>query len=137
MAIDEGVPLFKCTSDIIIETVSEYGPSLIADKNQSRGDFSVCGMSVVQLKGLNDSVNARALLDSGSGSNFISAELLPLLDYVKIGSSNLRLTGINSTQEDRCDLVKVQLSNEDCPVKSIKCYVRPGTFSDTLITLGV
>ena len=87
-------------------------------------------MTVVKLKGISETeVSARALLDSGSGSNFISAELLPLLDYVKIGVNNLRLAGINSTQEDLCELVKVHLASNECPVKTIKCYVRPGRFS--------
>ena len=103
---------------------------MTASKDIEQGDFSVCGMIVMDLKGKHEAgVKARALLDSGSGSNFISSDLLPFLDYEKIGVSNLRLAGINTTQENLCELVKIKLANNACPVKTIKCYVRPGIFS--------
>ena len=38
----------------------------------------------------------------------------------------MKVTGINSTKSQSYDLVKIFLSNNDCPIKEIKCYTLPG-----------
>ena len=72
---------------------------------------------------------ARALLDSGSGTNFVSKDILPLLQYESLGSRELELSGINSTQRDRYELVRIFILSEQCPIKTLKCYVHPGPMS--------
>ena len=91
------------------------------------GDFSVCGMVVLNiLDRQRNQFRARALLDSGSGTNFVSDRLLPFLDFEKIGSRELVISGINTTQKVKYDLVKLFIFDDDCPVKTIRCYVIPG-----------
>ena len=83
-------------------------------------------MVVIPLVGKDGSTyNVRALLDSGSGSNFICKDILPHLDYEYLATKQMKVTGINTTEKRTYDLVNVSIANTDCPVKKFKCYTLP------------
>ena len=43
----------------------------------------------------------RALLDSGAGTNFISEELLPDIKFEKVETTNLTVSGIDTTRNKK------------------------------------
>ena len=93
-------------------------------KKISQGDFSVSGVIIMDLKGVTENkFKARVLLDSGAGTNFISKEILPHIKYDKLESEGLIVSGINTTQENKHELIKIYLDNKECPVEYLKCYV--------------
>ena len=92
------------------------------------GDFHASGIIIVPLKGKNNSVfKARAILDSGAGTNFVSKDILPYLNYEHLSKRSMRVTGINSTENRSYDLVRIFISDKDCPIRDIKCFTLPGT----------
>ena len=51
------------------------------------------------------------------------------MKYESLGSRELELSGINCKQRDRYELVRIFILNEQCPIKTLKCYVHPGPMS--------
>ena len=93
---------------------------------KTKGDFSICGLLVMDVeRKTGKDFKARTLLDSGAGTNFISEELLPEINFEKIETECLTVSGINTTQSKKHDLIKINLNNQDCPIKQIKCYLLP------------
>ena len=93
---------------------------------KTKGDFSICGLIVMDIEGKTGrNFKARTLLDSGAGTNFISEEILPEIKCEKIETECLTVSGINTTQSKKHDLVKININNQNCPIKQIKCYVLP------------
>ena len=91
------------------------------------GDFHASGIILLDLVSKNnDKYIARALLDSGSGTNFVSEDILPHLKYQHLDTKQMKVTGINSTEVRSFQLVKIFISKTDCPLKEIKCYTLPG-----------
>ena len=102
------LPSLKCSTDssnsLVIESVSTYETSVTAET----GDFHFSGLVMVNLKGKNDSnFKTRTLLDTGSGTHFVSSEILPYLNYEYITTKEMKITGINSTEIKTYDLVKI------------------------------
>ena len=90
-------------------------------------DFSASGMVILDLKSKQrQKYRARALLDSGAGTNFVAGDVLRHLDFEILNSSNISVSGINTTQTGKYDLVLLKMDNEECPTKYIKCYTLPG-----------
>ena len=107
--------------DCFLESISSFKTSLATE-----GDFHISSMVVIPLVGKDGSTyNVRALLDSGSGSNFICKDILPHLDYEYLATKQMKVTGINTTENRTYDLVNVSIANTDCPVKKFKCYTLP------------
>ena len=120
------LPTFRNSSNtnhkIIIESISTYKNSITAES----GDFHVSGLIITDLLSkTNSTTKVRTLLDSGSGTNFISEKILPFLNYEHIATKNMEITGINSTEIKKADLVRIFFNNNDCPIKSLKCYTMP------------
>ena len=111
----------NCTTGVEIYSETD---TVNSKENNSQGDFSLCGVIVMEL--MNNSggkFNARALLDTGSGTNFISKELLSNIKHEKLLPENLTVTGINTSKSNQHDLVKIFLTNNQCSIKNLKCYV--------------
>ena len=93
---------------------------------ESQGDFSTGGVVVMDLvDNHGGKFKVRTLLDTGSGTNFISKELLPKIKYGKLVPEDLTITGINTTASNQHELVEIYLANELCATKNLKCYVLP------------
>ena len=120
------LPAFKCGTDsrsLLIESISNYTTSVTAET----GDFHVSGLVMINLLGKNNlNFKTRTLLDTGSGTNFVSSDILSKLKYDHITTKDLKVTGINSTETKKYDLVRIFIDCENCPVKSIRCYTIPG-----------
>merc|ERR1712106_1113241 len=121
MADPKTIPLFSYTTGVEISSESD---TVLSKGNDSRGDFSTGGVIVMDLiNNTGGKFKARTLLDTGSGTNFISKELLSKVKYEKLESEGLTITGINTTKSNKHDLVEIYLDNEHCPIKNLKCYV--------------
>ena len=108
---------------LFIETVSHYESSVAT----THGDFHMSGIILVDLIGkTNSNFKVRTLLDSGAGTNFIEAELLPHIKHECISTQGLEVSGINTKTVMSVDLVRVFINNTDCPVKTLLCYARKG-----------
>ena len=82
---------------------------------------------IIPIKGVkNDIYKVRTLLDSGSGTNFISSIILPHLKTEYLATQPIKVTGINTTEVKSYDLYKVFINDNSCPVKHFKCYSLPG-----------
>ncbi|CAL4162179.1 unnamed protein product, partial [Meganyctiphanes norvegica] len=111
-------------TNLEIPIISEN--SISTSRNSSQGDFSLSGVIAIDLSTKdNRNFRARTILDSGSGTNFISKEILPYIRYDKLDSEGLVVTGINDTKASTHDLVRIYLVSKECQQKSIKCYVMP------------
>ena len=77
---------------------------------------------------------ARALLDSGSGTNFVAGEILHKLAYTSLKSENITISGINATETRNAALIIVTFFDKGCPVRHMKCYVIPGMISFAIDT---
>ena len=101
------LPAFKCGTDsrsLLIESISNYTTSVTAET----GDFHVSGLVMINLLGKNNSkFKTRTLLDTGSGTNFLSLDILSKLKYDHITTKDLKVTGINSTDTKKYDLVRI------------------------------
>ena len=75
------------------------------------------------------SFRARALLDSGSGTNFVAGDVLSHLAYKQISSGDVTIAGINTTETKSLALTVVSFYDYGCPIKYLKCYVMPGMLS--------
>ena len=89
----------------MLETFSQFDASLTA-KWDTKADFNASGLVIMDLWSKNKSkYRVRALLDSGSGTNFISKDILPFLDFEKLGTHELMISGINATEKRFYDFV--------------------------------
>ncbi|CAL4110922.1 unnamed protein product, partial [Meganyctiphanes norvegica] len=123
-AVTETTSVLQCMTNLEIPIISEN--SISTSRNSSQGDFSLSGVIAIDLSTKdNRNFRARTILDSGSGTNFISKEILPYIRYDKLDSEGLVVTGINDTKASTHDLVRIYLVSKECQQKSIKCYVMP------------
>ena len=91
------------------------------------GDFHANALIIIPLLGKNNlKFRARALLDSGSGTNFVSSDILPFINYEYLATKTMKVSGINTSESKTYDLVKIFISNNKCPTKEIKCFTLPG-----------
>ena len=67
----------------------------------------------------------RTLLDSGSGSNFISGDVLEKLNFILLGTNEINISGINTTDQNMSQLSLINFFDETCPVKFLKCFTIP------------
>ena len=127
-AIVSEAPIFFCNAGLTIETSPSMNASLTAQ--DTYGDLNVSGVVVIDFFSIYQKrFRARALLDSGSGTNFVNKEILPFLQHESLGSRELELSGINSTLRDRYELVRIFIFHDRCPIKTFECYVHPGPMS--------
>ena len=64
----------------------------------------------------------RTLIDSGSGSSWIAKDLLPKINYTKIGHRQLRVRTFRQEIEDRFKIVQIYFENYNTKY-AIRCYV--------------
>ena len=106
--------------------ISSERDTVTTSENGSQGDFSTGGVIIMDLmSNSGGKFKVRTLLDTGSGTNFISKELLSKIKYEKLVPEGLTITGINTTQSNKHDLVEIYLANKNCVTKNLKCYVLP------------
>ena len=63
---------------------------------------------------------ARALLDSGSGTNFVAGEIVQKLACKDISVENITIAGINATETRSAALTIVTFYDDGCPVRHMK-----------------
>ena len=115
--------MLSCTTGVEISSEME---SEINKENESQGDFSTGGVIVMNLIDKSGGhFKVRTLLDTGSGTNFLSKELLSHIKHEKLIPEGLTITGINTTKSNKHDLVEIHLASEHCSTKNLKCYVLP------------
>ena len=63
---------------------SELRPEEEEIDNDTKGDFSITGMIIIDLQGKEQICKVRALLDKGAGTNFVASEVLKHIKYETI-----------------------------------------------------
>ena len=119
-------PCFSCDTSqkLTIETVSVAKAPVTAE--EINGDFHFSGTIILTLKGTdNNKYHVRTLLDTGCGTNLICADLLSHVRHEVIGTTQMNIAGINTSETKSTSLVRVFIDNDDCPIKSIKCFTMP------------
>ena len=91
---------------------------------EEQGDYHLSGLVIIPLVGKGTApYKVRTILDSGSGTNFISECILPHVKHEYLATKCLTVTGINSSEKRSHKLVRIFISNTNS--FSIKCYTLP------------
>ena len=88
----------RCGANLGIESTVGLKASP-TDDIDNQVDYSASGVIIINmLNSKGGSFRARALLDSGSGTNFVEDDVLAQLEHRIISSEDVTIAGINTTE---------------------------------------